>query len=261
MTYEEISKDGDYHEWFKYEPHDSQYVRFCESNPSAIAAGYKIADVYHSFCMAKASLLYTLESNYGDLARKEDSFSNLFVKAMFIQNAIFQYAICEDLSWQVVWAYILPSDIEYLMKNEYEKMTKECNRDNLLEQLNCAISQKVLKAERIKDIVSNFDNDEDVMKFRTLYNYLKHRGNIHIEGLGNQDEYLMTMVNGKMIKIPSRETYSLEELQEMAWKYHQKFKNYFSNLIAEIMPANFTNTTVSYKEWIMGNLKMAGIDE
>ena len=64
-----------------------------------------------------------------------------------------------------------------------------------------------------------------------------------------------------MIKIPSRETYSLEELQEMAWKYHQKFKNYFSNLIAEIMPANFTNMTVSLEEWIMGNLKMAGIDE
>ena len=64
-----------------------------------------------------------------------------------------------------------------------------------------------------------------------------------------------------MIKIPSRETYSLEKLQEMAWNYHKIFENYFSNLIAEIMPEDFTNTTVSFEEWIMGNLKIAGIDE
>ena len=84
MTYEEVESASSYHEWFKYEPYDPQYVRFCESNPSAIAAGYKIADVYHSFSMAKASLLFSMESDYGVLARSEDSVANLFVKAMFL---------------------------------------------------------------------------------------------------------------------------------------------------------------------------------
>lgn len=261
IEYDDIVKDEVCHEWFKYEPHDAQYVRYCEDNPSAIAAGYKIADVYHTFTVARASLMYSLENDYGVLAAKDNEFSMLFVRAMFVQQAILQYAICEDLSWQVAWAYILPSDIKYLMNNEYEKMSKECNRENLLEQLDCGISQKATKAEQIKDIITDFDNDADVQKFRTLYNYLKHRGTVHIEGLGNKDEYLMSLVNGKAVKILSRQSYTLEQLQDMVWSYHQKFEKYFSDLIAEIMPEDFTDTKTSLGDWILSNLKMADAQE
>lgn len=254
LKYEDITQDMEFHEWFKYEPHDAQYIRFCEDNPSAIAAGYKIADVYQSFATARASLLFSLEENYGDLAKTDD---DLFVRAMFVQNAIFQYAICEDLSWQVAWAYILPADIDFLMNNEYEKMSKECNRDNLIEQLDCGIAQHSADAEKIKEIIVKFDNDEDIKKFRTLYNYLKHRGNIHVEGLGNEDEYLMAMINGKAVKILSRESYSLEQLQDLSWNYHRKFETYFSELIAAIIPDDFTYNTVSLEDLLVSNLKMS----
>ncbi|WP_026509177.1 hypothetical protein [Butyrivibrio sp. LC3010] len=254
LKYEDITQDMIFQDWFKYEPHDVQYVRFCEDNPSAIAAGYKIADVYRSFAMARASLLFSLENNYGDLAKPGD---DLLVRTLFVQNAILQYSICEDLSWQVAWAYILPADITYLMNNEYEKMSKECNRDNLIEQLDCGISQHSLEAEKIKEIIVKFDDDEDIKKFRTLYNFLKHRGNIHVEGLGNEDEYLMSMVNGKAVKILSREKYTLEQLQDLTWNYHQKFEKYFSELITAVIPDDYTNNSVTLGEWIISNLKMA----
>ncbi len=259
LKYENVAQDLTFQDWFKYEPNNIQYVRFCESNPSAIAAGHKIADVYNSFSMARMSLLFSCEKDYGDLASQDDEIAKLMVKALFVQNAIYQYAICEDLSWQVAWAYILPADISYLMNNEYEKMAKECNRDNLFEQLNCGIAQKSLVAEKIKEVVEKFDNDKNIMKFRTLYNYLKHRGNIHIEGLGYEDEYLMTMVNGKAIRKLSREKYTLEQLQDLAWNYHIRFEDYFSELINAVMPEDFTNNTVHFEDWLNGNLKMANV--
>ena len=257
MTYEKICNDEVFQRWFEYEPHDAQYAKFAAENPSAIAAGHKIADVYHTFCMARTSLTFSLTNNYGDLANSNDDFSMRVVRSLFIQNAVFYYATCEDLSWQVAWAFILPADIKFLMNHEYKKMEKECNRENLLEQLECGIAQKVIKADRIKTIITEFDNDVEVMSFRTLYNYLKHRGTIHIEGLGNKDEYFMGLVNGKAIRKISNDAYTIEELQDMLWNYHKQFESYFDKLITEIMPPNFTNNKNSLGTLVIGALQMA----
>lgn len=256
MNYTEIAEHNDFHDWFEYVPHDVQYMRYSESNPSTLAAGYMIGDVYHTFAFARVALLFSLENNYGDLAKQEDEMANLNVKALFIQDAITQYAICEDLSWQVVWAYILPSDIEYLMKNEYEKMTKECNRDNLIEQLNCGIGQHSIVAEKLKEILKEFDDDPSVMEFRTLYNFLKHRGTVHIEGLGNEDEMLMFAVEGKPIRIRAHHTYKLEQLQSMARDYHLKFENYFNKIIKAIMPDDYKNSKISFVDGMNAILRM-----
>ena len=42
MNYTEIAEHNDFHAWFEYVPHDVQYMRYSESNPSALAAGYMI---------------------------------------------------------------------------------------------------------------------------------------------------------------------------------------------------------------------------
>lgn len=190
MIYKKLLNNDKFHEWFKYEPHDSQYLRYAKSEPSIVAAGFKIGEVYHTFSFARAGLLFSLEGNYGDLASADSEISMLTVKSIFIHNAILQYAICEDLSWQVVWAYIMPSDIKYLMNNEYLKMEKLCNRENLIAQLDCGIAQHVSKALELKSIVKEFDDNSCVKELRELNNFLKHRGNIHIEGLGQQDDQL-----------------------------------------------------------------------
>ena len=80
MNYEELSKDNDFHKWQNYEPLDTQYIRFSKTNPSAIAAGHKICDVYYAFCNAKHSFRSAGYHNFGDLSGN-DEMSQLYTKA------------------------------------------------------------------------------------------------------------------------------------------------------------------------------------
>ena len=243
MNYEELRNDNDFHKWHNYEPLDTDYVKYGESDPSVIAAGHKIGDVYYTFANAKQSFMSAGYENYGDLCGESEN-SKLYIKTHFLLHAVIEYAICLDLSWQVIWAYVQPASFEYLLTNEHKKMENECNRENLKAQLDCAISQKCLKATRIKQIMMDFDNDPDVMKLRTLYNSLKHRGIIHFDGLGENFKTMMIQIEGKSIQMLSREEYTVETVENMLFTYHQKFQLYFNNLIAEIIPDDYLNKKV-----------------
>lgn len=258
MNYTELTKDNDFHKWHNYEPLDSDYVKYGEKDPSVIAAGHKIVDVYHTFANAKQSFMSAGYDNYGDLCG-ESEVSKLYIKTHFLLHSVIEYAICLDLSWQVIWAYVQPASFEYLLTNQHKKMENECNRDNLKAQLDCAISQRNLKATRIKQIMEDFDNDTEVMKLRTLYNSLKHRGIIHFDGLGENFKTMMMQVNGKCAQTLSREEYTVETVESMLFTYHQKFQQYFNKLIAEIMPADYLNKNVSFIDYVNTTIKMCSI--
>lgn len=138
-------------------------------------------------------------------------------------------------------------------------MERDCERDNLLEQLDCAIAQKSMKAEQIKNIMTDFDNDKDVIKLRTLYNSLKHRGTIHFVGLGANDKTMLLQVQGKNISILSREEYTVDEVENILFTYHQKFQIYFKNLIVQIIPIDYLNKKVSFIDYVNTALKMNAI--
>lgn len=254
LSYNLISKDDSFHDWFKYQPHDVQYLRYAKQNPSLVAAGFKVGDLYSAFAYAHSALMFSLEKDYGMLAKSEESIG--LVQYMFVRDSILNYAICEDLSWQVVWAYIQPANIQYLMKDGYSKLAKDCNRENLLKQLECAISQLHTQADRLKSIIKEFDNDLDVKDFRKLYNFIKHRGDIHVEGLDSQDESLMFNVNGQNIKMLSRDSYSMNSLRDDAWNYNCKFENYFNKLLKEIFPEDYLDNMINLSEGLMGALQM-----
>ena len=258
MNYAELTQDNDFHKWHDLEPRETDYTKYGETDPSVIAAGHKIGDVYNTFANARQSFMAAGYKNYGDLC-SENEISKLYIKTHFLLHALIEYAICLDLSWQVIWAYIQPSSLKYLSKNEYKKMERECDRDNLLAQLDCAIAQKSLKAEIIKKIMLSFDNDTDVTKLRTLYNSLKHRGIIHFVGLGENEKSMMAQVQGESISLLSREEYSVEEVENMLLAYHKKFQNYFNQLITEIIPDDYMNKTVSFIDYINTALKIGYI--
>lgn len=257
MDYMLLVKDNNFHAWWELQPNEIDYVKYGETDPSVIAAAHKIGDVYSAFADARQSFMSAGYENYGDLCSNE--ISRLYVKTHFLLHAVIEYAICLDLSWQVIWAYIQPASFKYLCQNEYKKMERDCERDNLLAQLNCAIAQKSLKAERIKNIMFDFDNDKDVMKLRTLYNSLKHRGTIHFKGLGANDKIMLAQVNNKNISILNREEYSIEEVERTLLTYHQKFQPYFNGLIAEIIPIDYLNKKVPAIDYMNTVLKMSAI--
>lgn len=249
MNYEQLMRDNDFHKWQKYEPLDSQYVKYSKTNPSAIAAGHKICDVYYAFANAKHSFRSADYKNYGDLCG-DNEISRLYTKTHFLLNAVSEYALCLDLSWQVIWAYIQPASFEYLMSFKHKDMETECNRENLCVQLDCAISQNVIKATTLKTIMKDFDDDPDVMRLRQFNNSIKHHGTIHFENLGANFSSMMFTLNGETVKTLSRKTYSVEEIEELLFTYHTKFQNYFNSIINEIMPLDYLETKVSLTEYL-----------
>ena len=112
------------------------------------------------------------------------------------------------------------------------------------------------KARAIKNLLLNFENDEDVKEVRTLYNSIKHHGTIHIKGLGINFFSLMITVEGVSVKTLNREEFSIEDIESMLWIYHQKFQVYFNSLIQLIMPDDYLNNSCDLEEMINTNLKM-----
>lgn len=243
IDFDFIRKDERFLEWSKYAPGDFQYVKYAEKNPSLIAAGYKITDVYFAFVNARASFMFSDSKSFGDLST-DDPVTVLFTRIHLLTNAIIEYAITLDLSWQVLWAYIFPSSLEKLVNLNTTEMEKYCDRDSLLAQIECAISQHgygCTQAIRLKEMMKEFDNDEDILKLREIYNRIKHRGAINIENLWPNKKVLLSPSSRRNISILNRPDYSKEQIEEILFSYHNKFTTYFNKIIAEIMPADYTN--------------------
>lgn len=249
-----------FQKWSKYEPIDSEYVKYAESEPSVISAAHKIGDVYHAFANARHSFMCAGYENYGDLCGS-DEISRTYIKTHFLLHALMEYAICLDLSWQVIWAYVQPASFEFLLNDGHKQMEKVCDRDNLHEQLDCAISQKNIKAEKLKQIMDDFDKDEDVNKLRTIYNSLKHRGIIHFEELGGNFKTMMSQAGEKKIRILSRTEYKIEEIENLLVTYHKKFQEYFNNLIEEIIPEDYLDRKVKFIDFLNVSLKMSRVQK
>ena len=81
-NYDDVINDSDFHKWQKYAPLDVQYLKYAESNPSVVAVGHKIGDVYQAFCNARASLIFADSENFGDIAGDSDE-SRLYAKCHF----------------------------------------------------------------------------------------------------------------------------------------------------------------------------------
>lgn len=241
MDYQKIEMDETFFDWFGYAPQDSHYVKYAETNPSIIAAGHKIDDVFSVFASARALLLNANVQNYGDLF-SNDNISRLYAKCLFLTSAVIEYSICLDLSWQVIWSYIQPSSFEYLIKQQYKEIEKDCTRDSVLAQLNCIIAQNsygIVSAEKLKELLISFDNDPIVLKVRELNNMLKHRGMVHFIGLGSNPNKMLASIDHKSIPILSRPEYKIEDVEDMLFSYHFKFEEYFNNIINQIMPCDY----------------------
>ena len=258
MDYSKIIADESFFEWHGYAPMDAQYVKYADSYPSIVAAGHKIEDVFYAFANARASFIHANSDDFGDISSSDDT-SKLYAKTRFLTCALMEYAICLDIGWQVIWAYIQPASFDYLVHQKYKEMEKECTNENVHLQLNCAISQGgagVVIAEKLKQLLTEFENDEDVLKLRALYNSIKHHGTIHFEGLGAKNDTMFLNLNGRSTPVLSRKTYKVEDLEELLFAYHFKFESFFNSLIAAIMPKDYKESKVPLADYLNTLLKM-----
>lgn len=200
----------------------------------------------------------SFSEDFGDIS-ENDKLSRLYAKTHFLTNALIEYAICLDISWQVVWASIQPSSFDYLIHQKYKEMEKECTSENVHCQLNCAISQggsESQLATRIKVHLSSFENDPTVQELRHLYNYIKHCGMLHFEGLGAIRDSMFASINGQSIPILSRKRCRVDELEELLYSYHFKFELFFNELVEIIMPDYYKKQEATLDEYFLTLLKM-----
>lgn len=71
MDYSRIIEDDSFFEWHGYAPSDSQYVKYADSDPSVIAAGHKIDDVFYAFANARASFIFADSRDFGDISGED----------------------------------------------------------------------------------------------------------------------------------------------------------------------------------------------
>jgi len=247
MDYNKFAKKDSFQQWFEYEPHDVQYLKYAKEDPSIIAAGYKISDVYSAFADAHATFLFAGSDDFGQIAGRDD-ISMLYAKSHFLRYALLEYAICLDLSWQVIWAYVQPASLEYLMNQKYKEMEKECTRESLRAQLECSISLHgvgLTKAKELKTLFENFDSDADVKELRRVYNIVKHQGTIHIEGLGLNEEHMMIVIGNNAPPMLHRESFSVEKLERLLLTYNDKFIEYMNSILSVIMPEDYLDNKIN----------------
>ncbi len=220
----------DVERWFYYDPGEDLFHLY---KGNVLMALHKIQDVYHTLNFARLSLDSLRAENLGDLIDEDaNGVGKAVIKYMFMNNSISYYNYCIDLSWQVLWLYYNPEMNKYSIhsREDYLKSTKDCTLGELKYPLSLA------KQEKLYDSVAEFFNSETTSRIRTKYNYIKHRGVYHIDGMGENYKTSMMSYSGRHLPLLYREELDLEEMKSFLIEFDKSFVEYFEMIIAHVVP-------------------------
>ena len=219
-------------DWLKkYYLTDAHYVRY---TPNILAAASKIEDVYHTFCIARAALLFINCDDYGKLVKKEDELGKRWLQSIFLNHALISYNVCMDLSWQVIWLAFDDTGLDLLYSEKIlEKTLKKCRWDNLEKRL------KAKDQSELWNCTEKFFKDELTQYIREKYDYFKHHGTFHIKGLGINPGNLMFSFQGHRFKRFHKCEIDIDEWIEKLSLFHESFYNYFEKILLFILPSDF----------------------
>jgi hypothetical protein len=239
----DLYKNEDVHHWLNYSPKDPQYIRF---PPNVLAAGFKIVDVYHSFCYGRQSLLFVESNDYGELVfPKDDTIGLLSLRANFLLNALAFYNYCIDLSWQVSWFFYGDYGRDIIEDtSKFSKASTRCTFDELNYILTLA---RDLKS---RNIYREFFNHKLTVDLREKYNHIKHRGSLHFKGLGVQYENIGIRINGETHRMLVNEVVEVDCLKDKLIEFDIMFKRYFDSLIIGNMPGDYFYNSYSLEDLI-----------
>ena len=238
MNEENILKNlSSIHRWAEYAPKESHYYLF---SCNLLMACHKIEDVYQTMCLARVSLANIKSENFGELIDEHNTFSIAVMKFTFINSAISYYNYCIDLSWQVLWIYFNPENVEHLAHDSryYEKSTRECTLDGTKYRVTLAYEKK------ISDFIEKFFLRKETQNIREKYNYIKHRGLYSMKGLWKNHKKSSIGYGGNggtRLNLIHRRELDVEKLIEELIEFDKVFVAYFEMIIEYIVPNNFLN--------------------
>lgn len=217
--------------WTDYEPIDSDYVEYPTFITSAM---FQVIGVYDTLCRARTSLEFIECNDYGKLITYSGENDLAFIRKMFIENSIIYYNICVDLSWQVLWLYLQKDDLNIIYnEKKLNKILKTCNYNDLIRRL------KLDGLEKIIEKLEEFKKYLDESGVRTKYNYIKHRGVYHYNGVGENYGNMIMGYNGMYPKIFSRKEIDIEKWKKMLLEFDTEFVEYFNYILQEIVPSKY----------------------
>ncbi|QDZ88690.1 hypothetical protein [Priestia megaterium] len=246
MKADDLLKKHSVHHWAKYSPHMPQYTKYARDNANVILAGHKIDDVYTQFCNARASLIFMEVDDYGQIIEKPNDINLKFIRSKFLFDALALYNYCIDLSWQVLYLYYGDAHVGITQDEEYYlQATKDCNMESLEVRLSIA------KRDGVYNHVRGFMDRDLTHELRKSYNYIKHRGTYHIEGLGLNDDVLpIGLGEDLQIKMLNRQTLHLDEFKEKLIQFDISFVKYFEDIIYTLMPEEFIETSMGLEDML-----------
>lgn len=228
---QKIENLPDIHFMTQYRADESNYG-FHE--PNIIYSCHKLNDIYMTYALARMNLLFTVNENFGDFAA--DEVSENFLKPQLLMSSLHYYNVLIDLSWQLIWFYIRSDLNNSLPTSEtYEKEARECNYEILSYYL-------VLKKEnklRLSYLKQFFESNE-TQAIREKWNYSKHRGIFHFDGMGINPSRMNMSLNGMIAPIVSRKELSINKLSNQLLNFDLKYHKYLTDLMKIIFPKDFT---------------------
>lgn len=224
------------HHWYDYGPEEHHY---CLYSHNLLMACHKIEDVYRTMGLARICLENIRAEDFGELIDGNDPLSKALMRSTFINNSISYYNYCIDLSWQVLWLYYNPSEIEYSIhkREDYLKATKDCT----LEGLKLALT--LAKQNKLSTYVESFFTRDTTKCIREKYNYIKHRGVYHIDGLGENYKQSVMNYNGFRLPLLYREELNLDNIMDELIEFDKSFVEYFEIIISSIVPKDYLECT------------------
>lgn len=246
MRAHDLSDSYDVDHWRNFRPDMTQYIKFSRDQANLILAGHKIEDIYRQYKMARASLMYLEVEDYGQLIGKNDDIHFAYIRSKFLFDALALYNYCIDLSWQMVYLYHGDAHFGAVQIEEYYiQASKDCDYESLKGRL-----VKVNKRDGLFDYIDKFFNDKLTNEIRQAYNYIKHRGTFHIEGLGLNEDSVPIGLAGYQLKMLNRKSINIEEWKEKLIQFDISFYNYFEDILKTLMPPGYLENTMSFEELV-----------
>lgn len=242
--------------WIEYRPDQAQYINFSGEHANLILAGHKIEDVHRQFQMARTSLKSIEIDDFGQLIEKNNDIALKLIRSKFLFDALALYNYCIDLSWQMVYLYHGDAHIGTIQDEKYYiKATKKCTHYSLEKRL-----IKVKKKESLINHIKKFNEHILTKEIREAYNYMKHRGTFHVEGLDSNKDKLPFVFNGHEPKMLNRRTINIEEWKIKLIHFDKNFYHYFESIINDLMPDEYLDRKVSWEDLMNATQKLTDFE-
>lgn len=228
----------EYISWSKYLPSDMHYV-LSKYDMGIMSCARKIHDCHWSIAMGRIELLKYKDNEYASVF-KESNMGNELVKTSSLYSALAYYNYTLDYSWQVIYFYCCDEkDWDFVYRKKYNTISRECEKRVLIKHINRCRLRDNKKLKVLKTLVLTFDAEKNTKYIREYYNYLKHRGMIYTDLIGDSNDELHYTIQGITAKKLPIEKVNLDELYDKLVNFHNSIVEYISKIIDIIIPDEF----------------------